>query len=112
MNTSNASNRPLPIWGILSVAMTPLAALLGAIVALIIEASVEEPAGMTLHTYIPVTTRIVVLGMMACVATGIVSAPIAWLRHERPRWLPALGLATTAFLICLFHFLAVGPKGD
>ena len=112
MSGLSTSRRAMPIWGILSVALTPLAALLAILAAVIIEQIVVEPEGMSIHSYIPGTTRVVVLGTLAIILAGVVSAIVALVKRERPRWLPVLGLALTLCLIGLFHYLAVGPKGD
>ena len=112
MSRLSTSRRAVPIWGILSVALTPLAALLAILAGVIVELLVVKPEGMSMHSYITVTTRVVVLGTLAIILTGVVSAFVALVKRERPRWLPVLGLALTLCLIGLFHYTAVGPNGD
>jgi len=103
----NSSKRTIPVWGILSIALTPLAALFAALSALIAESLVEKPAGLSMHEHIPVFTRFMVLTTVAIIAAGLISAVIASLKRERPRWLPIVGVVSTICLIGVFHFLSL-----
>ena len=101
------SGRPVPVCGILSVALTPVAWLGAAIGALVLESVVDTPEGVSMSEYVPWAPRIVVIGVSACVVAGVGFALIALARRERPRWLPALGLLTTILLVGLFHVTAL-----
>lgn len=109
MNLSNISNRPLPIWGILSVTLTPLAGVFAHLVTLIVEGIWGSPLtqsytverGTALDTAILGADRALLLVACAIVASGVMAAAIAAAKRERPRWLPVLGVVTTAFLISL-----------
>ena len=103
----NTPGRTIPIWGVLSVVLTPLAALFAALSALIAESLIEKPEGLSMHEHIPGFTRFVVLTTIAIIAAGLVSAVIASLKRERPRWLPIVGVISTICLIGVFHFLAL-----
>lgn len=114
MNISNRSNQPLPIWGILSVGLTPLAGLFAHLVTLIVEGMWGSPLtrsyaverGSALDTAILGADRVVLSVACAFVAFGVISAAIALAKRERPRWLPVLGVVTTAFLIGMALHLA------
>ena len=114
MNISNLSNRPFPVWGILSVALTPLAALFAHLVTLIVEGTWGSPLtqsytverGTALDTAILGADRAALLVAWAIVALGVISAVIASAKRERPRWLPVLGVVTTAFLVGSALYLA------
>lgn len=114
MSISNISNKPVPIWGILSVALTPLAGLFAHLVTLIVEGTWGSPLtqsytvekGTALDTAILVTDRAALLVACALVAFGVISAAIASAKRERPRWLPVLGVVSTVFLISMALHLA------
>lgn len=114
VNILHSSNKPLPIWGILSVALTPLAGLFAHLVTLIIEGIWGSPLtqsytvekGSALDIAILGADRAVLLIACAIVALGVISAAIALAKRERPRWLPVLGVVTTAFLIGMALHLA------
>lgn len=93
-------SRPPRIFGVLSVALTPIAALMTFLVAMVIEAFVGRPPDGVI--------RVIVLSLATCVVAGLASAPISLVRGERPRWLPVFGLALTLSLIVLFHFSTGG----
>jgi hypothetical protein len=94
----SASIRPVPVFGALSVALLPLAALITFLASAAIEGLVGEPSDPVI--------RAVVLFLTACVVAGLASAPISLVRRERPRWLSIVGLASTLGLIGLFIRLA------
>ena len=114
MNMSNISNKPFPIWGFLSVALTPLAALFAHLVTLIVEGIWGSPLtqsytverGTALDTAILGADRAALLVAWAIIAFGVMSAVIASAKRERPRWLPVLGVVTTTCLISLALYLA------
>lgn len=114
MNISNVSNKPFPIWGILSVALTPLAGLFAHLITLLVEGIWGSPLtqsytverGTALDTAILGADRAVLLVAWAIIAFGVISGAIALAKRERPRWLPVLGVVTTAFLISLALHLA------
>jgi hypothetical protein len=94
----HTSNRPAPIFGVLSVALTPVAALIVFLAQRTIEALVGRPSDGLIHA--------TALFGWACVAAGLASAPLALVRRERPRWLPVFGLVLTLCLIGLLFYLA------
>lgn len=114
MNISNISNKPFPVWGVLSVILTPLAALFAHLVTLIVEGIWGSPLtqsytvekGSALDAAIIGADRAVLLVACAIVAFGVISAAVASAKRERPRWLPVLGVITTVFLIGLALHLA------
>jgi len=90
--------------------MTPLAIVSGIMAMLLLEN--VQPIKRVVQPYMPVLTRIVVLTMMAMVASGILSGIVALTKNEKPRWLAVAGLFLTVTIIIIFHFVAVGPNGD
>jgi hypothetical protein len=114
MSTPSISNRPFPIWGVLSVALTPLAGLFAHLVTMLVEGVWGSPLtqsytverGTPLDAAILGADRAVLLFAWALVAFGVISAAVASAKRERPRWLPALGVVTTASLIALSLYLA------
>jgi len=100
----------IPIWSILSVSLTPLAPLLGAIVVIAVQALVDKPDGISM-SYIPMVARTGVLAMLVCLAAGVVSAVVGVFRREPPRLLPLLGLVINAFLIVMFWHLEFHKLG-
>jgi hypothetical protein len=114
MNLANISNKPFPIWGILSVALTPLAGLFAHLVTLLVEGIWGSPLtqsytverGSALDAAILRADRAALLLACAIVAFGVISAGIATAQRERPRWLPVLGVVTTALLISMALHLA------
>jgi hypothetical protein len=106
MSQTDSVSRKTPVWGILSIVMTPAGVIFAAAVMILVELTVSPPEGVSMHQYVPVTTRVVMLGTLAFVASSIISAFVAWFRRERPQWLPAVGLATTILIITVFHFLS------
>jgi uncharacterized membrane protein (DUF2068 family) len=114
MNISNISNKPFPIWGILSMALTPLAGVFAHLVTLIVEGIWGSPLtqsytverGTAMDAAIFGADRAVLIVACAIVAFGVISAVIASAKRERPRWLPVLGVVTTAFLISFALYLS------
>jgi hypothetical protein len=105
----------MPACGILSVALTPLAALFAVGATVIVERFFGSPftesyrvaRNTLLDAIIHGVVRAVVMLTFALVVAGVVSAFIALVRRERPRWLPIIGLVSTAFLFGLFHYFAL-----
>ena len=116
MSTPNTSNKPFPIWGILSMALTPLAGLFAHLVTLIVEGTWGSPLtqsyavqrGSALDAAILGADRAVLLVAWAVIAFGVISAVVASAKRERPRWLPVVGMVSTVFLVGLSLYLA-GP---
>ena len=108
------SNRPFPIWGVLSVTLTPLAGLFAHLFTLLVEGMWGSPLtrsytverGTALDTAILGADRAVLYVAWAIIVFGVFSAVVASAKRERPRWLPARGVVTTAFLISLSLHLA------
>ena len=104
MDLSNESKKTIPIWGILSVAMTPLGALFIIVVAVILESFKDKPAGVSISAYVPTITWVSVFVTKACIAAGLVAAVTAFVKRERPRWLPLAGVVSTICIIVLFIY--------
>lgn len=103
MMTLDGSRKVVPIWGILSVALTPLSMPVAALAVLIAQAMVDKPEGVSMSD-VPGIARTGVLVMLICIAAGAISALVAMLRREGPRSLPLLGLVTNTFLIAMFRY--------
>jgi hypothetical protein len=116
MSRSNASGQTIPIWGMMSVALTPLAGLFAHLVTVIVEGTWGSPftqsytveRGSALDAAILGADRAVLLVAWAMIAFGVISAVIASAKRERPRWLPAVGVVSTVCIMGLLLYLA-GP---
>ncbi len=84
----------IPRWAALSLAAVPVAPLAGTSAVLIAQRFAQ----------LPHVAQAGVVGMMSCVAAGLVAGLIALLRHERPGALAMLGVATNAVLLCVFRY--------
>ena len=108
------SRRVLYNWGLLSVALTPLAPLVSALAVVIAQTLVEKPNGVSL-SYFPQIARIGVLVMLVQISTAAVAAVISLNKREGSTALPVLSLVTNAVLIGLFwhfQFYALGFDQD
>lgn len=85
-------------------AMIPALALLSLLEGWISDTFVDRPGSLSMSTLLPGVARASSRVLLACVVQGVAAGVIALVTRERPRWLPILGLATTAFLIGLFLF--------
>ncbi len=113
-NPSNRSAMAIPIWGILSVALPPLAPLIGALAALIAQALLDKSDEASVR-YLSFISRSGVLVMLAWIMASLILGVLALLKHERPRSLSLLGVVTSACLIGLFwhfEFYALGFDQD
>jgi amino acid transporter len=116
MSTLNTTRQTVPIWGILSVALTPLAGLFAHLVTLIVEGTWGSPLtqsytverGSALDTTILGADRAALMVAWAIIAFGVISAVVASAKRERPRWLPVVGVISTVCLVGLSLYLA-GP---
>jgi len=96
MNTSNTSNRPTPICGILSVALTPLALLFAFLASALVEALVgRAPHGVA---------RAIVFLSLSCILAGLAFGVAGLVRRERLRWLPVIGWLSTTCIVALFIY--------
>lgn len=102
-NPANISAKVIPIWGILSVALPPLAPLIGALAVVIAQALVDKPDGPSM-SYYPFISRTGVLIMLAWIAAGMGLGVLALLKRERPRLLSMFGVVMSACLIGLFWY--------
>ena len=110
----NLSKRVFYNWGLLSIALTPLAPLVAAFAIVIAQTLVEKPQGVSL-SYFPQIARTGVLVMLAQISIAAVAAVTSLIRREDSTALPVLGLVTNAVLIGLFwhfQFYALGFDQD
>lgn len=113
-SASNPSRRVLPIWGIMSVVLTPLAPLVAALAVVIAQTLVDKPEGVSL-SYFPQIARTGVLVMLAQISAAAVAAVTSLVRREGSGMLSILALVTNALLIGLFwhfEFYALGFDQD
>ena len=116
MGTLNAQRQTIPVWGILSAALTPLALLFAHLVTLIVEGMWGSPhtqsyavtRGSALDTAILGADRAALLFAWAVIAFGVIAGVVASAKRLRPRWLPVVGVASTVCIMGLFIYLA-GP---
>jgi len=101
----DTSGRPLPVWGILSVALTPLAVLFSILGAVLLETFVDKPGSVPMSTLFPGVAHAAMPVTVACFVNGALAAVIALVGGERPRWLPIVGLAMTTVIIGLLVYL-------
>lgn len=94
----NASN--LPIFGILSLALTPFTALSAVLAVVIIETFVDKPGSVSLSTLLPGIGHATGKVIFVCVAESVAAAIVALLRRS----LSILGLAANALLIGVFWY--------
>ena len=99
MRSGEFDKSRIPIFGILSVAMTPAGVLFTQLGGWIIETLVEKPGSISITTLLPGVVRASANVQLACLAQGVVAGFIALLIGERPRWLPVLALSATALLL-------------
>lgn len=100
------AGRPLPIFGIVSIAMTPLAVILGQIGGWIIEASVDRPGDVSLTTLFPGMGAGSARVLLACVVQAVAAGVIGLVTREEPRWLSALGVISIGFGIAVLFLAA------
>jgi hypothetical protein len=113
-NSVNISAKVIPIWGILSVALPPLAPLIGALVVLIAQALVDRPEGASM-SYLSLLSRSGVLVMLAWITASLVLGVLALLKRERPWSLSIFGLITNTCIVGLywyFEFYKLGFDQD
>jgi hypothetical protein len=103
MNSAVSSGKNIPILAILSVGLTPLTQLIGALTILIAQALVDKPEGIS-RSYFPLMSRTGVLVMFACLVVGMVLGVVALFKHKSRRSLGGLGVVMNAFLIGLFRY--------
>ena len=102
-NPANISEKVIPIWGILSVALPPLAPLIGALAVVTAQALMDKPDGPSM-IYFTFMSRTGVLVMLAWIAASMGLGVLALLKRERPRLLSLFGVVTSACLIGLFWY--------
>ncbi len=103
-----------PTWTITSIAMTPLAQLVGALAVVIAQLLIDKPNGVSL-SYFPQTARTGVFVMLAQISIAAIAGVISILRREGFGLLSVLGLITNTLLISLFvhfEFYALGFDQD
>lgn len=95
MNSSTISKKPIPVWGILSMALAPLGLLLVIYFASGASWSAVHPR------------RIIVFAqymLMFLLGSGLISGITGVAKREQPSWLSASGLLLT---ICITAALAL-----
>jgi hypothetical protein len=95
MNTSNASNKPTPIWGILSLVLSPLGLLIVVYFASAAGWGVVHPRRViTFAQYL----------LMALLGSGLASGVAGMVKREQPGWFSVSGLILT---ICIISAIAL-----
>lgn len=105
-----------PVLGLLSVTLPPLALPFLYVAAVLIEAMGGSPYTQTENWSNPaIVMAVVKLLLMLTIGLLVVGVPlgvVAWLRHERVRWLAGAGVALSVGMLGYFltgmHFLAGG----
>jgi hypothetical protein len=104
----------VPSWGLVSVALTPIAPFLGFVGAVVVETLVDKPHGVVTN-YFPLVSRSGVLVMLAALLVGAGSSLVSLIRRERPLALAMLGITTNVVLIVAFayaHYFKLGYDQD
>lgn len=99
-NPANISANVIPIWGLLSVALPPLASLIGALAVVIAQTLVDKPDAASMNFI----SRSGVLVMLAWITTSMILGVLAQLKRERPHSLSMFGVVMSACLIGLFWY--------
>ena len=90
MNTSNISTKPAPIWGILSLALSPL--------GLLIVIYFASGAGTgAVHSRGVITFAQYLL--LSLLGSSLASGVMGLVRREQPKWLSVSGLILTFCII-------------
>ncbi len=105
-----------PLFGMLAVTLPPLGLPMIYCAAVIVETIGGSPLTQTSRWSNPdvvmVVVKIIILLTVGCLAAGLPLGLAGWLRHERLRWLSALGMISSACIFAYFltvmHFLAGG----
>jgi hypothetical protein len=95
------SSRRVPIFGILSVALAPVAVLFAQLGGWTSDVFVDRPGNVSLTTLLPGMARATSRVLLACGVEGVAAGVIALAIGERPRWLPVLGLTAIALLLAV-----------
>ena len=108
------ASQGLPVWGITSIALTPLTPLLGALTVLGAQRLLAAP-GLVSASHFPPIARNGVFVMLAILLAAVAVGVISLIRREQPRTLPILGLVVNMLLVGLFchlRFYALGFDQD
>lgn len=103
-----------PVWGMVSMALTPSVPFLGALAVLAAQRLIAAPDGMSASHFSHVARSAVFVMLVILFAAGL-AALISLIRRERPRLLPLLALLANMVLIGLFlhlRFYALGFDQD
>jgi len=114
MNTSEISKQPLPIRGILSVALMPMVPLFGALAIVIAQYFVNDSDGLSIN-YFSQLSQIGVFVQLVFFIAGVIFALISLLKREHLRSIAILGLIMNVLLIGIFlyaRFYALGFDQD
>ncbi|HKX26550.1 MAG TPA: hypothetical protein VJ302_02550 [Blastocatellia bacterium] len=106
----NSSEKIIPIWSLLSIALLPFAPLVGAIAVLTVQALLKRPEGFTMSDC-SFISRTGVLIMLTWIGAGTLLGVMALLKSERPRLLGALAVMMNALLVGLFWYLKFYQMG-
>ena len=95
MNTFNASDKPTPVWGILSLVLAPLGLLI------VIYFASGAGSGVTHPRWLITLAQYLLLALLGC---STVSGIVGLAKREQPRWLCLSGLILT---ICIISAIAL-----
>lgn len=95
MSILNASDKQMPLWGILSIVLAPL--------GLILVFSFASAGGWG---FVPIRSVIVFAQylLLALLGSGMAASIIGMVRREQPRWLSVSGLILTLCTIAAIAF--------
>ena len=113
-NRPSRLKRALPVWGITSIAVTPLTPFLGTIAVLIAQNIVGANGVNSIGDFSHVA-RSAVFVMLAIILVGVLAAATSLIRREQPSMVPILGLLANLVLVGLFwhlRFYALGFDQD
>ena len=112
--TSKLSSSCLPVWGITSIALTPLTPFLGTLAVLGAQLLIAGRGVLSAGEFSQ-AARSGVLVMLGIISAGVLAAVTSLIRRERPRMLPILGVVANIVLVGLFwhfRFYALGFDQD
>ena len=103
-----------PVWAVVSIILPTMTTLVGALVVLLAQVLAYKPAGLSLSDFSGIS-RTAVIVMLVVLSAAVVAAVTSFIKGERPRLLPVLGVSINVLLIGLFwhlEFYALGFDQD
>lgn len=94
-------------WGTVSLLLTPLATIFGALAAVLAQNILDGQRMIDLSPF----ARIGVFVTLGVISTGALAALFAMIRGERPLLIPALGAITNTVLIAIFWWFQFHAPG-